>query len=1235
MKKILILVLFYLALLTPLKDLSAQSSDIIFSMNCASSSDTNCGWPGSVPENAHHSRTFLQGGGPNGQNAMRFNYLNSGGYDEFYLGWSGFIEQENLPQGSTRYYRFRLRYTPETIFNGYNSSGGTGRMLNKYLIVGDGCGSNCRPILQAYTYDMTGNFRVTLQIDGGAYPITVDNLTAGVWYDIQLELNTSSSTSNPNGSYKMWVNNNNYSSPSAQTSGFQLNPVRWGYVAFGFYSNHVVTSQGQVGMILTDFQAARSFNSNWYGGGSTTPPPPTVTVPTAPASLSASPAGTSQVNLSWTDSSNNETGFRIERKTGSAGTYAEIATVGANTTTYQNTGLTASTQYYYRVRAYNSAGNSSYSVESIAVTSNPTTVSPSTRFTVGQRVQTTANVNVRSTASATGALLGTQALGALGTIVSGGTSVDGYYWWNVNFDSGVDGWSVETFLNPYTAPATPTPTTSGVFFNEGWESGSKANSFNSSGYGNLLNSTQYSVQTSTRSTGSYGLRHGLTTGMTGGDAQYATQHFGDSVTGPVVSGTAGNTYSDVYAQWKVFYSPGFNFAVNPKQVIFGTQDSRRHDNSCCNPWVSHYMLINSYGGYFQAEGNNKQGASGQWLNIGLNQSGYSGSNRYAIQSGRWYTIEVRRRLNDANQDNGVFEMWIDGTLVARHSNVRWRVPWTGTFGDDFTRGTNFFMISDYLTDGIPVPANQEIYYDDVKLSTSYIGTSGTTTPTPPPPVTPTADIRANNSTSPISIVSGSSATISWASTNTTTCSVSPSSWTGTSGSQSTGALTASRTYTISCTGSGGTVTDSISVNVTPPPDTTPPAVSVSSPVSGSTVSGTVTVSANASDNIGVAGVQFRLNGVNLGIEDTTSPYSVSWNTTTATNGIHTLTAVARDAAGNTTTSSAVSVTVNNVTVTPAPTVTISASPTSVTVGSSSTLSWSSTNATSCTASGAWSGSRGTSGTMSVSPTTSSTYTLSCTGAGGTVTQSTTVFVETNTQVTTNPGTVTTLSVSQTNTTSVTLSFVEVNDGTGLPSQYDVRFASPTLSWGSAGSVTSGTCSTPLQGTTIGGTKTCTVDNLNPGTQYGFQLVSFRGTLNQNAVFGGLSNKVTTTTLTTTAPPPPPPTETLPSLDIMEPKVGDRVQTTTRVSVRETPGGDRIGSQPRNSKGTVIEGPIEGGSHLWYKVDYDSGVDGWSSATYLTKVSVTAMTEDEIRNSIANIFLLINQLQEQLNKMKIN
>ena len=99
------------------------------------------------------------------------------------------------------------------------------------------------------------------------------------------------------------------------------------------------------------------------------------------------------------------------------------------------------------------------------------------------------------------------------------------------------------------------------------------------------------------------------------------------------------------------------------------------------------------------------------------------------------------------------------------------------------------------------------------------------------------------------------------------------------------------------------------------PDTTAPTVAITAPTG--TLSGIVTVSANASDNVGVAGVQFYLDGALLGAEDTTTPYHVSWNTTTATNASHTLLARARDAAGNFTDSAPLTVTVSNTTA-PAP-----------------------------------------------------------------------------------------------------------------------------------------------------------------------------------------------------------------------------------------------------------------------------------------------------------------------------
>jgi len=71
------------------------------------------------------------------------------------------------------------------------------------------------------------------------------------------------------------------------------------------------------------------------------------------------------------------------------------------------------------------------------------------------------------------------------------------------------------------------------------------------------------------------------------------------------------------------------------------------------------------------------------------------------------------------------------------------------------------------------------------------------------------------------------------------------------------------------------------------------------------------VSANAADNVGVVGVQFKLDGANFGAEKATEPYTMTWNTSSTTNGSHTLTAVARDAAGNQTASSPMTVVVSN------------------------------------------------------------------------------------------------------------------------------------------------------------------------------------------------------------------------------------------------------------------------------------------------------------------------------------
>jgi hypothetical protein len=105
-----------------------------------------------------------------------------------------------------------------------------------------------------------------------------------------------------------------------------------------------------------------AFRGSSSGGGTGA-----TAVPAAPSSLSVSAQSSSTGTALWTDNSSNEVGFRLERS-GNGVDFSEIATLGAGTTSYSDSGLSGKTTYYYRVRAYNSAGNSSYSNTALVMT---------------------------------------------------------------------------------------------------------------------------------------------------------------------------------------------------------------------------------------------------------------------------------------------------------------------------------------------------------------------------------------------------------------------------------------------------------------------------------------------------------------------------------------------------------------------------------------------------------------------------------------------------------------------------------------------------------------------------------------------------------------------------------------------------------------------------------------------------------------------------------------------------
>ena len=177
-----------------------------------------------------------------------------------------------------------------------------------------------------------------------------------------------------------WTDNSN------NETGFQI----WrstvsgtSYSQIGTVSANVVTyTDPSLSASSTYYYVVRATNtvgsSNFSNEASTITYPAAQSI-NAPSNLTAIAVSSSTINLAWTDNSNNEAGFKIERKLVS-GTYAQITTVGANATTYADTGLNAATAYYYRVRATNATADSVYSNEASTATYSASSVSGDTKI---------------------------------------------------------------------------------------------------------------------------------------------------------------------------------------------------------------------------------------------------------------------------------------------------------------------------------------------------------------------------------------------------------------------------------------------------------------------------------------------------------------------------------------------------------------------------------------------------------------------------------------------------------------------------------------------------------------------------------------------------------------------------------------------------------------------------------------------------------------------------------------
>jgi hypothetical protein len=288
--------------------------------------------------------------------------------------------------------------------------------------------------------------------------------------------------------------------------------------------------------------------------------------------------------------------------------------------------------------------------------------------------------------------------------------------------------------------------------------------------------------------------------------------------------------------------------------------------------------------------------------------------------------------------------------------------WAGSFGPDGSQlvgpldATSTFSLSCSGAGG--------------SVEASAVVTVTEPAPAPAPAPTPTLSF----STSDPEVLAGDSTTLTWHATDADTC-VAGDAWAGSfgpDGSQLVGPLDATSTFSLSCSGAGGSVDASVMVSVTEPAPAPTPAPTVALSASATEIAGggstTLTWSSTDADQCTAGG----------GWSGTFGPSG-----TQSVGGITSSTSFSLTCTGSGGSASDST----SVTVVPAPSVSLSSADSSVPSGGTTSLTWSSTDADTCQASGGWSGARSPAGSEAVGPIDgSTTFTLSCTGIGGSAMQ---------------------------------------------------------------------------------------------------------------------------------------------------------------------------------------------------------------------------------------------------------
>ena len=590
-------------------------------------------------------------------------------------------------------------------------------------------------------------------------------------------------------------------------------------------------------------------------------------LPITPTSVAAVSTSASQINVSWTDASYNETGFTVERKTGANGAWAQIATPAANATSYGDTGLQPNTSYYYRVRATNLGGDSAYSNEANATTLNaPPTVS----LTAPANNASFANdstINMVATASDTDGISKVeffQGTTKLGEDTNGG---DGYTfnWANVFAGSyqltakATDNFGATTISNVVSATVTLPIVTVTATDATAAEGGSDFGTFTITRTGGTSAALQVNFSLSGNATAG---------------SDYAS--IGSSVTIPAGAASQTVTISPVDDATVEGTETVTLTLANNSSHNAGTPSNATvniSDNDTNPPTVS-----------LTAPANNATFANDSTINIVADPQDSDGT----ISK-----VEFFQGTTKLGEDTSS----IDGYTFS----------WTNVFAGSY-------QLTAKATDNMGATATSSVVNVTVTLPLITISATDPSAAEAGSDTGTFTITRTGGTSAALAVnfsVSGSATSGDYSAVGTsTTIPAGVASLTITITPADDTSVEGTETVIMSLAGNSSyTVGDPANATVSIADNDQPPAINLTAPTTGAvfTAPGNLTLSATATDADGIAKVAFYQNGQLLG-EDTVAPYSFDWTNIAA--GNYTVAAIATDTANATGNSQDVSIVVN-------------------------------------------------------------------------------------------------------------------------------------------------------------------------------------------------------------------------------------------------------------------------------------------------------------------------------------